>query len=227
MPRSNCRSGDIEIEEFMERMRAEKKWRMRAAMAKTAKAERHDEVTMQALTAQTKCERDAIIEGHAKSEWDRAVMKATLMAWGQGSMTGQGMDDDERQWRQREEQAVMAEMAAEKEEQEAREAEVAYDKEELEAIHAEAEFQRECAEARVTLRHQSRWKSCTVHFSMATLTSELRRRQSRMRSGRRRRRLRRSRWQRRRRRRRWRPRRWQQRSSRRRSSPRRSWTGSR
>ena len=126
-------SGDIAIEEFMGRMRSEKKWRERANMKKSSKEDSADQVTMLALLADSAEERVKIIEQASQDIWDKSALKA-LRLWGDKVNEWEGMDDDEKLWRQQEMQAAKADMMAEREEAEAAEAEANYDKEELEAL---------------------------------------------------------------------------------------------
>lgn len=127
-------SGEIAIEEFMGRMRSEKKWRERASNHKSAKEEGADLFLQEALLADTAEDRLKIIERAANDIWEKSAMKATLHLWGERMDEWDGIDEDEKAWRQQEMAAVKAEMAAEKEEAEAREAEANFDREELEAL---------------------------------------------------------------------------------------------
>lgn len=147
-------SGEIAIEEFMGRMRAEKKWRERARIHKSAKEEGSDLFLQEALLADSAEERMLIIERAANEIWEKSALKAALRLWGDKMNEWEGMDEDEKAWRQQELVAAKAEMLAEKEEAEAKEAEANFDKEELEAqvclfiyiIHFDLAFAKSCSQ---------------------------------------------------------------------------------
>ena len=149
-------SGDIAIDEFMSRMRAEKKWRERATLKKSRKNQQNEDVVRAVLAAESVDERTEILEVAAKTMWDMSVMKASLRIWGENVTDWEGMDTDEKQFRQMEMEAAKLEMAADKEEAEAVEAEAMYDKEELEAQAAEAALKKEEEEAEEAIEDAKR-----------------------------------------------------------------------
>jgi hypothetical protein len=136
------KGGTVDIDEFMGRMRLEKKWRI-ARENKKRGVDPDDDRRIGMLTGE---EKQKAILNSGKKVWDKAVMRSALNIWGE--QMPEDMDEDEAVWRKEELEAQMAEMAAEKEEEEAAAAEALYDKEELEAIQAEAKLQQEEEEAR-------------------------------------------------------------------------------
>eukprot|EP01050_Picozoa_sp_SAG11_P015246 SAG11_NODE_1955_length_4005_cov_2.390937_6_plen_91_part_00 len=76
-----------QIEEFMSRMRAEKKWRERAELRKSRKQGAADILVQEALAASSADERARIIDAAAKNEWNRSVLKQTMTLWGARSRT--------------------------------------------------------------------------------------------------------------------------------------------
>ena len=144
------KGGTIDIEEFMGRMRLEKKWRVAREQRKRG-IDPDDDRRIGMLSGDEKAE--AIMQSGQKA-WEKAVMRSALSVW--GSNMPQDMDEDEATWRKEELEAQMAEMAAEKEEEEAAAAEALYDKEELEAIQAEAKLQQEEEEARQAVEDAER-----------------------------------------------------------------------
>ncbi len=136
------KGGTIDIDEFMGRMRLEKKWRI-ARENQRRGVDPDDDRRIALLSGDEK--QKAILQSGQKV-WDKAVMRSALSIWGDQMPTD--MDADEAAWRKEELEAQMAEMAAEKEEEEAAAAEALYDKEELEAIQAEAKLKQEEEEAK-------------------------------------------------------------------------------
>eukprot|EP01043_Picozoa_sp_COSAG02_P048707 COSAG02_NODE_4814_length_4948_cov_5.576614_1_plen_655_part_00 len=135
------KGGTIDIEEFMGRMRLERKWRI-ARENKKRGVDPDDDRRIGLLSGDEK--QKAILQSGQKV-WEKAVMRSALSIW--GDQMPADMDEDEAAWRKEELEAQMAEMAAEKEEEEAAAAEALYDKEELEAIQAEAKLRQEEEEA--------------------------------------------------------------------------------
>ena len=117
--------GTIEIEEFMTRMRREKKWRLRKLMQRTSK-DNSEDIRIEALEGEEKAH---AIEEAGKAAWEKAVMRAAISVWQEKG--GGEMNAEEATWRKEELEAQLAEMEAEREEEEARLAEEMYNKEEV------------------------------------------------------------------------------------------------
>lgn len=144
------KGGTIDIDEFMGRMRLEKKWR-EAREQKKRGVDPDDDRRIGMLTGDEKLK---AIESSGKKQWENAVMRSALRNW--GAVMPDEMDADEALWRKEELEAQLAEIAAEKEEAEAAAAEAMYNKEELEAIRAEERLKQEEEEARQAMLEAER-----------------------------------------------------------------------
>eukprot|EP01043_Picozoa_sp_COSAG02_P037185 COSAG02_NODE_2773_length_8058_cov_8.208820_3_plen_856_part_00 len=141
--------GTIEIEEFMARMRREKKWRQEDEEHEHQLNAREEEMRMiEGLTGEAK---QLAIESAGKSAWDMARMRMQLAEWKE---EGQQEYDDEEfgNYMKEDMEAQLAEAAHAQEEEEARLAEEDHAREEQEAHEAEVQLAKEEAEAEQALQ---------------------------------------------------------------------------
>ena len=138
------KGGTIEIEEFMARMRREKRWKKEDAEHERELDAREQEARMiEGLTGEAK---QIAIENAGNSAWNMARMRMQLAQWKEEGVE-EYEDDDYAAYMKEEMEAQLAEAAHAKEEEEAQLAEEEHAKEEQEALEAEARLAKEEAEA--------------------------------------------------------------------------------
>lgn len=141
--------GTIEIEEFMARMRREKKWKKEDEEHERELDAREQEARLiEGLTGDAK---QIAIENAGNSAWNMAKMRLQLAQW-QDEGEPEHEDDDYAAFMQEELEAQIAEAAFAKEDEEARLAEEEHAREEQEALEAEATLAKEEAEAEAALQ---------------------------------------------------------------------------
>ena len=141
--------GTIEIEEFMARMRREKKWKKDDEEHERELDAREQEARLiDGLTGEAK---QIAIENAGNSAWNLAKMRLQLAQW-QDEGEPEYEDTDYAAFMQEELEAQIAEAAFAKEEEEARLAEEEHAREEQEALEAEAQLAKEEAEAEAALQ---------------------------------------------------------------------------
>ncbi len=140
--------GTIEIEEFMTRMRREKKWRQEDEKHEREVTARQQQARMiEGLTGEAK---QLAIENAGKSAWEMARMRVQLADWKEDGAQ-EYEDEDFASFMKEELEAQLAEAAHAVEEEEARLAEEEHAREEQEALAAEAQLAKEEAEAQAAL----------------------------------------------------------------------------
>lgn len=140
--------GTIEIEEFMARMRREKKWKREdAEHEREFNAKEQEARLIEGLSGEAK---QVAIENAGASAWEMARMRMQLQQW-KDEGEHEHEDEDYAAFQREELEAQLAEAAHAKEEEEAQLAEEAHAREEQEALEAEAQLAREEAEAQEAL----------------------------------------------------------------------------